>query len=450
MKPKRLSSISVIGLFGRFHHSISFSEDENLLIITAPNGYGKTIILRIIYNFFSSQFQFFWNLQFSEIRINFSDGEGVRIIKQGEQNLFNKEKGSDNWGIIFEYTGSIAANYDSYEYSFKANDKFSSYIERYLPVHRAGRDRWMDFRDDTHMNTRDLIEKYADLLPAEILKSASIPNWLQDLTSSVDAHLIETQRLLSLELEEHPRYGPREGRIKSETVVEKDAEDLSGRIVSTVNRYATEAQKLDQTFPKRIIEHSSERIANEKEIRARLESLSEKRENLFQVGLIGESVGEPISPADDLSDDNIRRILSIYVSDTEQKLSVFDDLYERVRLFINIINEHFLFKAVSIDQDRGIFVNDLDSGQAIKLSDLSSGEQHELVLIYELLFKVEKGSIILIDEPELSLHVAWQKTFISDIQKIQDLRDLQFIIATHSPQIINYQWDLVQELAQDE
>ena len=80
------------------------------------------------------------------------------------------------------------------------------------------------------------------------------------------------------------------------------------------------------------------------------------------------------------------------------------------------------------------------------MAELSSGEQHELVLIYGLLFIVEEGSIILIDEPELSLHVTWQKNFITDIQKIQELKKLRVVIATHSPQIIHDKWDLVEEL----
>jgi len=44
----------------------------------------------------------------------------------------------------------------------------------------------------------------------------------------------------------------------------------------------------------------------------------------------------------------------------------------------------------------------------LKLTDLSSGEQQEVVMLYELLFCVQPGTLVLIDEPELSLHVVWQ------------------------------------------
>ena len=49
--------------------------------------------------------------------------------------------------------------------------------------------------------------------------------------------------------------------------------------------------------------------------------------------------------------------------------------------------------------------------------------------------------IILIDEPENSLHVAWQSMFLNDIKQIAEGIDVQFIIATHSPQLIGNNWD---------
>ena len=47
---------------------------------------------------------------------------------------------------------------------------------------------------------------------------------------------------------------------------------------------------------------------------------------------------------------------------------------------------------------------ELDSGQVIRPSQLSSGEQQLLALAYELLFGSEPETAVLLDEPELSLH----------------------------------------------
>jgi predicted ATP-binding protein involved in virulence len=82
----------------------------------------------------------------------------------------------------------------------------------------------------------------------------------------------------------------------------------------------------------------------------------------------------------------------------------------------------------------------------IPLENLSSGEQHELVLFYELLFKVDQNSLVLLDEPELSLHIVWQQQFLRDLEEITKLTGFDILMATHSPQIIYDRWDLTVEL----
>jgi len=100
---------------------------------------------------------------------------------------------------------------------------------------------------------------------------------------------------------------------------------------------------------------------------------------------------------------------------------------------------------MSISKKKG-FIFETSDGQSISPADLSSGEQHELVLNYELLFKVQPNSLILIDEPELSLHVVWQQQFLKDLQEIIKLAGFDVLLATHSPEIINDRWDLTVEL----
>ena len=222
--------------------------------------------------------------------------------------------------------------------------------------------------------------------------------------------------------------------------------DLARRIGKLLQDYANEAQKLDQTFPKRILQIRKKEVSNEEEIRQDLTSLTSKQEDLISVGLLEVSKSQPIDPSEIPQEENIRRILEIYVKDTSEKLSIFDETYEKIRLFKELLEKRFSFKTIEIDPSHGIRAIDSVSEQAIPLSELSSGEQHELVLIYELLFTVKERSLILVDEPELSLHVLWQRKFIEDLQRIQKLKKLRVVIATHSPQIINDKWDLVQEL----
>jgi predicted ATP-binding protein involved in virulence len=85
-------------------------------------------------------------------------------------------------------------------------------------------------------------------------------------------------------------------------------------------------------------------------------------------------------------------------------------------------------------------------GSELDLEMLSSGEQHELVLLYDLLFETSKNALVMIDEPELSLHVAWQDEVLKDLLEMAELSDFDVLLATHSPLIIGDRWDLTVEL----
>jgi ABC-type glutathione transport system ATPase component len=74
---------------------------------------------------------------------------------------------------------------------------------------------------------------------------------------------------------------------------------------------------------------------------------------------------------------------------------------------------------------------DREMQQMVGPSQLSSGEQQILVLAYEVLFRPEPETLVLIDEPELSLHVLRQDSFVDDLTRMGSARNLQFMLATH-------------------
>lgn len=98
-----------------------------------------------------------------------------------------------------------------------------------------------------------------------------------------------------------------------------------------------------------------------------------------------------------------------------------------------------------ISAEKGVeFV--LDNGQSIPVEKLSSGEKNDFILFYELIFKCNDSSLILIDEPEISLHIAWQQEFIRELIQICDMNNMQAIVATHSPNIVSEYYDLLVDL----
>ena len=57
-------------------------------------------------------------------------------------------------------------------------------------------------------------------------------------------------------------------------------------------------------------------------------------------------------------------------------------------------------------------------------------------MFYDLLFETAEHSIVLLDEPESSLHVDWQKDLLRTIIETCDDRYIQIIVATHSPDVV--------------
>ncbi|MFV3368853.1 AAA family ATPase [Pseudomonas sp. NY15435] len=72
----------------------------------------------------------------------------------------------------------------------------------------------------------------------------------------------------------------------------------------------------------------------------------------------------------------------------------------------------------------------------VRFIDLSSGEQQLLHLFARIIYTATPGEVLLIDEPEISLHVRWQQVLPSLFSSLaQELR-CQFVIATHSPTLV--------------
>ena len=70
------------------------------------------------------------------------------------------------------------------------------------------------------------------------------------------------------------------------------------------------------------------------------------------------------------------------------------------------------------------------------ITEASSGEQSVIMSMLGIASKIENGSLICIDEPEICLHPAWQEKYIKFLMNtFKDYKGCHFIIATHSPQI---------------
>ncbi|MBN8932616.1 MAG: hypothetical protein J0G97_12330, partial [Rhizobium pusense] len=77
----RLSEFRVYGLFGLFDHRVPLNLDERITIVHAPNGFGKTVVLKLINAFFGGSLAAFREFEFESAQYHFDNG-GVVIVDQ--------------------------------------------------------------------------------------------------------------------------------------------------------------------------------------------------------------------------------------------------------------------------------------------------------------------------------------------------------------------------------
>ena len=121
-----------------------------------------------------------------------------------------------------------------------------------------------------------------------------------------------------------------------------------------------------------------------------------------------------------------------YKSDDEIQTKLMNAL----NFFLNTVQKHAEYK------NHFIVYFDKDIQKELKFSDLSSGERQLVYMLVQVALnstEKEKSSIILMDEPEISLHMDWQEHFISQLISLSP--NSQFIIVTHSPALIMNGWN---------
>jgi len=107
---------------------------------------------------------------------------------------------------------------------------------------------------------------------------------------------------------------------------------------------------------------------------------------------------------------------------------------EAITKLIQIFNEHLYGnKQLVIDHERAYI--SLGSGKFHELTELSSGERNLLSILTLFLIIGNERNFLMIDEPEISLNIKWQKDFLPLLSRINS--KAQIIVASHSPSIAN-------------
>ena len=442
----RINKISVTKLFGVFNHPVSLNMEDRITIIHSPNGLGKTALLRLINNFFNSPYSELRTIPFEEFRIDFDDGSYLQITKFIDTTEDKKDK---DLKFYFSKPGAEA---EIFSPNVLTDSLAETNISLDITEERLQSPGGIETQTKNLESTafQNLIKSLTNLAK-ELTSNIKVneepkwlkePKWLSELKSSIDVHFIETQRLLTPSNvpevavnTKHPSMIP-SVNIYSQELVEE--------IQAKLAEYGALSQSLERTFPARIFNNKAPSDITEETLRNKLNEIEKKRSRLRETGLLDKDENSDFQVEQNI-DGVTKNILSVYVEDVEQKLMVFKELATKIELFKGIIKQRFLYKNMSISKEKG-FTFTTPDGKPLSPTDLSLGEQHELVMLYQLLFKVKPNSLVLIDEPEISLHVAWQIEFLKDLRAIIKLANFDVLLATHSPDIIDDSWNLTVEL----
>lgn len=339
-----LKSISIYKLFNEYDYDLIL-EGEYISFIHSQNGFGKSTLMRLIYNLFEGNLEKVLNTPFQRLDLCFDDdtcliveNEDNNLLIQMQKNEVEEELTSDDLKNILKVT-----YIDPERVTIVTPEGLKPSLEAYM----------MELTEKIKSAVRDNILSVPLVEDKKKYNDSELEFWSKDLKAKLD--FIKRARF-EPEMPSGYRFPPTRFEIIEN---KKDYEDLAFSLDDYINRHYC--------------------------------------------------------------------------------------LAESVIVYMDVVNSIFLNKNIYVNE-KGIMNIQMDNGTLLSMENLSSGEKQILILFYRLLFHADPNSLVIIDEPEISLHVSWQQQLGKIFIDIAKLRSLRIIISTHSPTVIHDNWDLAIEL----
>lgn len=380
----RITRIRVMKLYGIHNYDILFDKEECVKIIHAPNGYGKTTILKLI-----------------------------KAIILGERQEIRKVPFENFW-IYFD-------------------------IELSVQVKRREEKIIYELQTAEKVVVSELIEQPLDT------EQMILQNSLKNIAEKMPIYFIDANRLW---LQPYPCKKVISGQRPTVLNYAKELKNWMKEALLKANFYS---QQLDRSFPLRVFQQRKEenkKTLSKEQLKKDWNDLETRRTLLESVGLFTPSVQKTVDYLEE-GNEEVLDIFALYLEDSKEKIKILEELALKIHLLCQLINQRFSYKVMETNIKDG-FVFKVPTHERLQADQLSSGEQNELILIFILLFKAPRDALILMDEPEISLHIAWQQSFLEDMETIAQLSNIRMMIATHSPDIINGRWELTTGLEEEE
>lgn len=441
--------LKFLGLKLNEYLDIDIEFKQNLSILTGANGSGKTTSLNLIQAILQPNLLEFFITPFEFISLSFIDKE-------------NK--------VDKEYNIRIVKT--KLELSFRVLDQNGEELVEELKLPRSLVDELEYYKSSrsTKRYNEMIIKKYQEHPYIVFINQMTKPIFIglertnNDIREDYKDFLYERKLLLRKDIKAIQHNASRENLGVSILETEMLIQTIYKRLKTIQDSYFKSIQKELISSSFNFLEFDIKDVSSGLNIEEKyvlLEKQSEIEESLKKIGFLDTELSSklklffekikvlfaPSNKNDDsglmiewlLNKSQIDKLFNILKIIDEYNIRA-DKTFEPINKFLNIINSFFkdTQKKLFIDEVGRLFVNK-PSGRNLTVDELSSGERQLVILFANVIFNKYRNSklsseILIIDEPEISLHIRWQEKFIDSL--IEASINTQFIIATHSPDII--------------
>ncbi|PWC10084.1 AAA family ATPase [Brenneria corticis] len=398
----KINSVLINGFWQRFNANCHFNDDVNIII--GRNGTGKTTFMNILHSILSVDLDGINDNDFHSAEIKLKNGSKRKTIKVSkiednnspysviEYQLSTKKYyvrlfNSDDRRISVSYKRRALAESEELRIALQNLVSLSS-----LSVYRM--------RNGEDYEVRD---KYGSRLINPI--DFRLGQLLQNLTR-YQLDLSQKARDIAIELQKEVLASilySKDDSIDKAYQISFDKDVEKKNLISAYSQL----NAIDTNIRRKINFHvdSIEKTLENLKSRKNIENVDFRSFEAFR---------------------KTQKIIKMSLTSKERTSLVFAP----IDLFLLIIKEFIVDKDFYFDGGELIVKNDHG---IIEHNNLSSGEKQLLILFIETLLQREQQYIFLTDEPELSLHIVWQRNIIPAIKKLN--QNAQIIAATHSPEV---------------
>lgn len=432
-----IKSIHTKNLFGHYSYSIHASSKENpldhphLLILYGDNGCGKTTILKLILHTLSP------------------------IPNKGHRTFIARTR-FERFGVELENNTIIEA----IRPKGKTEGSFRMRIRQGKTIIAEARFVVDDYGNITNANAphnKDKLSLYRHL-------RALVPefHYLSDdrsIESSVTSEIADEEEIVSDsdDSDELSRRAVRHVRTRRNRLPALDLAINSAvqwfreHALKGADTGSAQANTIYTEIIKQIARHGEEDVATTNsadELQAVIANIAKRNENFSRFGLstpleISE-LQSAIASARKSNQRLIRSILQPYLNGVTARLDALQDLLDVIQTFTDSLNSFYQDKAVNLDLQRGLTIATRGGTERLSPQNLSSGEKQLLLLLCNVLSARDRASVFIIDEPEISLNIKWQRRLIAALLACMAGSRSQLIIATHSMELLaQYRHDVV-------